>query len=97
MKECAAIVEDAARDLGGGFADDQLVSGDQSDDRVRVLLDELEQFGVDDDGMSVEPGELDHRIACLPKRLSAEKNGILRISGREEAQERAENLEKLHK
>jgi hypothetical protein len=64
MEKIAAVVEYAAHDLGGSFAHDQLVSGDESDDRVRVLLDEFEQLGVDDDGMSIEPGEFDHRAAC---------------------------------
>ena len=63
MEKLTAILEGAAHDLGRGLAHDQFVSGDESDDGVRVLLDEFEQLGVDDDGMSIEPGEFDHRCA----------------------------------
>jgi hypothetical protein len=66
MKETAAIGEDALHDLGGGLADDELVSSDERDDRVRVLLDELDELGIDDDGMTIESAEFDHD--CVPSR-----------------------------
>ena len=64
MEEIAAVGEDPAHDFGRGFAHNQFVSGDKSDDGVGVLLDELDELGIDDERMSVEPGEFNHR--CLP-------------------------------
>ena len=76
MEEFAAVVEDAAHDLGRGFAHDHFVSGDESDDRVRVLLDELDQLGIDDDGMSIEPGEFDHQGLPFKSVIGGERRNL---------------------
>jgi len=61
MEEVATVDKDSMHDLGRAFAHNQFVSGDESNDGVRVLLDELDEFGIDHDGMSVEASEFNHR------------------------------------
>jgi hypothetical protein len=61
MKKMAAIGKNTLHNLGSGFPHHQFVSGDKRDDRVRVLLDKLDELGVDENGMSVEARKLNHR------------------------------------
>ena len=72
VEKVAAVVEDALHDLGRGFADNHLISCDESNDGVRALLDELDKFGIDDDGMSVQPGKFNHDVPAFLYGLSAE-------------------------
>jgi hypothetical protein len=71
MQKIAAIGESSQHYVGCRFPHYHLVSSDQSDDSVRVLLHKLNELGIDDDGVSIEPCEFNHRFACLPKMLSA--------------------------
>jgi hypothetical protein len=41
-----AVGEDSMHHLANCLAHDHFVSGDESDNRVRVLLDELDQLGI---------------------------------------------------
>ena len=82
MEEIAAVGEDPAHDLGSSFAHNQFVSGDESDNSVGILLDELDELGIDHDGMSVETCEFNHH--CLPfmDAIGEERTNLKAGSGR---------------
>jgi hypothetical protein len=71
MKKAAAIGKYAIHHFRSGFTDNHFVSGDKSDDSVRILLDELYQLGVDNEWMTIEPGEFNHGIGLLPSISAA--------------------------
>jgi hypothetical protein len=70
VEKSAAVVEDALHHLGRGFADYHLVSSEEGDDGVGALLDELDQFGIDDEGVPIQPGKFNHEV---PAFLSSRK------------------------
>ena len=58
--EEAAVVDDFANDVGGGFFDDEALAGGQGDHGVRGGFDELDKLGVEHESLAVEAGEGDH-------------------------------------
>jgi len=65
MEKISAVVQDALHYLGRGLADDHFVSGDESDDGVRALLDELNEFGIDDEWVPIQPGKFNHGVPAF--------------------------------
>lgn len=53
-------LNDALEDLLSGLAHQDFFSVEQCDDRVRALLHEFDQVGIDGDARVVEASELDH-------------------------------------
>jgi hypothetical protein len=71
VEKIVAVGQDAVHYLGRGFAHDHFVSGDESDDSVGALLDELDKFGIDDEWVSIQPGKFNHDVSAFYVRLSA--------------------------
>ena len=72
----------AMHDLGCRFAHNHLVSGNESNNRIGTLLDKFDELGIDNDGVSIEPCEFNHRsppfiqiIGGIEEILNASKSG----------------------
>src|ERR1700738_657358 len=59
-KNVAAKRDDFFKNLLGGLQHNDFFAGDQCQNGVRRLLDELDEIRVDDQGLVVEARELDH-------------------------------------
>jgi len=66
VKEVASILENSTHYVGCALAYNHLVSGNESNHGVWVLLNELYEFSINDYGVSVEPSEFNHREPAFP-------------------------------
>ena len=58
--EGSAVLHDAADDFFALFFDEKTVTRREGDERVRRRLNELNEFGIEDEGLVVEFSEGDH-------------------------------------
>jgi hypothetical protein len=80
LEKFAAVGEDSMHHLRGRFAHDHLVSSDESNHGVRVLLDELDQLGIEDERVSIQSGQLNHWARLLSIHVIGGKRENLKES-----------------
>src|SRR5580704_7236240 len=73
LKYRASEVDDAGEHFADFFENHNFFARDQSDQGVRRLLDELDQVGIDGEGLVVETRELNHGGPALSLVLMARR------------------------
>jgi hypothetical protein len=74
-KDVGAPREGAMDDLSAGLEDDDFFSVDEGEDGIGGGLDIFDEVAVDDEWITVEPGEMDHELGDRARRCWRYRQG----------------------
>ncbi len=85
LPEAPTVLDRPVDDLGHRLLNDDVITVDQRDRRVGILLDAPNELGVDHDGLAVESRDCDHVSSYRTSSSSSSINSSVTVITRLEA------------